>query len=83
MNEVISESRNEKAIKAAILCKFNSGISNHFEENPEKKNLSILKSFTIRVTKYSAIAELSHLKRPNVTRFKGSINIFITGLAKR
>ncbi|KKQ41601.1 MAG: hypothetical protein US60_C0034G0005 [Microgenomates group bacterium GW2011_GWC1_37_8] len=43
----------------------------------------ILKSFTIRVTRYNTTAEDTHLKSPKVTRFKGSKSMLITGLATK
>ena len=81
MNDVISESKNEKAIYEATPVKLIAGISNHLDENPEKEKFKILNAGIINDVKYKTIDEATQRNNPNVTRFMGRSNILIIGLA--
>lgn len=80
---MVIEIINENTIKAKIPCKVKGGTTTQEVLMPLNAKSTILNPGTIKVTVYRATAYPTHLKKPNVIRFKGRRSILITGLIIR
>src|SRR3990172_11614172 len=83
MKELIRERIKEKPTNAKNSWKLRAGMSIHLLETPAKIKAIILKSLIIKVTIYKTTADETHLKRPKVTRLRGSSRRLIMGCARR